>query len=109
MLWRGDPTTPEVALVHRPRYDDWSLPKGKAKAGEHLLVTAVREIAEETGHQPRVGPVLATVRYRVTTGGRPATKVVSYWAMRSAGGQLRAQPRGRRAALAAGARRAPRR
>src|ERR1700730_7226318 len=39
----------EVALVHRPRYDDWSLPKGKCQPGEHVLETAVREVAEETG------------------------------------------------------------
>jgi len=49
-LWR--PATGggiETALVHRPRYDDWSLPKGKPDEGEHLLETAVREVAEETG------------------------------------------------------------
>jgi 8-oxo-dGTP pyrophosphatase MutT (NUDIX family) len=86
VLWRGAPLTPEVALVHRPRYDDWSVPKGKAKSGEHLLVTALREMSEETGHVVRVGPRLTTVRYRVTSGGRPATKVVTYWSMRCAGG-----------------------
>ena len=86
VLWRGDPLSPEVALVHRPRYDDWSVPKGKAKSGEHLLVTALREMSEETGHVVRVGPRLTTVRYRVTSGGRPATKVVTYWSMRCAGG-----------------------
>jgi 8-oxo-dGTP pyrophosphatase MutT (NUDIX family) len=46
VLWRDDPGEPEVAVVHRPAYDDWSLPKGKAKPGEHLLVTALREVAE---------------------------------------------------------------
>ena len=51
VLWRGDADDPEVAVVHRPQYDDWSLPKGKAKPGEHLLVTALREMAEETGYQ----------------------------------------------------------
>jgi 8-oxo-(d)GTP phosphatase len=86
VLWRGDPLSPEVALVHRPRYDDWSVPKGKAKSGEHLLVTALREMSEETGHTVRVGPRLTTVRYGVTSGGRPATKVVTYWSMRCAGG-----------------------
>jgi 8-oxo-(d)GTP phosphatase len=45
VLWRGDASDPEVALVHRPRYDDWSLPKGKAKPKEHLLVTGLREMA----------------------------------------------------------------
>jgi 8-oxo-(d)GTP phosphatase len=90
VLWRGDPLSPEVALVHRPRYDDWSVPKGKAKSGEHLLVTALREMSEETGHVVRVGPRLTTVRYRVTSGGRPATKVVTYWSMRCAGGVFQA-------------------
>lgn len=86
VVWRGDASSPEVALVHRPAYDDWSIPKGKAKSGEHLLATALREIAEETGHVVRVGPRLTTVRYRVTSGSRPATKVVTYWSMRCAGG-----------------------
>jgi 8-oxo-(d)GTP phosphatase len=86
VLWRGDPRSPEVALVHRPRYDDWSIPKGKAKSGEHLLVTALREIAEETGHVVRVGPRLTTVLYRVTSGRRQATKSVTYWSMRCDGG-----------------------
>ena len=86
VLWRGDPLSPEVALVHRPQYDDWSVPKGKAKSGEHLLVTALREIVEETGHVVRVGPRLTTVRYRVTAGGRASTKAVTYWSMSCAGG-----------------------
>jgi 8-oxo-dGTP diphosphatase len=83
VLWRGDPEDPELAVVHRPAYDDWSLPKGKAKPGEHLLVTALREVAEETGQRAVIGPLLTTVRYRVTAGGRPADKVVTYWSMRA--------------------------
>jgi 8-oxo-dGTP pyrophosphatase MutT (NUDIX family)/broad specificity phosphatase PhoE len=90
VVWRQDPAAPEVALVHRPEYDDWSLPKGKAKAGEHLLVTAVREIAEETGCRARIGPFLTTVRYRVVSGGRPANKEVTYWSMRCVGGEFEA-------------------
>ena len=90
VLWRGAPEAPEVALVHRPAYDDWSLPKGKRSAGEHLLVTALREVEEETGHRPLLGPRLATVRYRVTSGGRRVTKSVTYWSMRSAGGRFAA-------------------
>lgn len=88
VLWRGDPLNPEVALVHRPKYDDWSLPKGKAKPGEHLLVTALREVAEETGCRPHIGPYLTTLQYRVTSGGRPANKMVSYWSMRYAEGSF---------------------
>lgn len=90
VLWRGDPSDPEVALIHRPQHDGWSLPKGKAKASEHLLVTALRETAEETGYHPRIGPYLITVRYRVTSGGHSANKVVTYWSMRSAGGSFQA-------------------
>lgn len=90
VLWRRDPSHPQVALVHRPQYDDWSLPKGKAKAGEHLLVTAVREMTEETGFHPRIGPYLTTVRYRVTSAARAADKVVTYWSMRCAGGAFQA-------------------
>lgn len=90
VLWRRDPLNPEVALVHRPQYDDWSLPKGRAKPGEHLLVTALREMTEETGYRPRIGPYLTTVRYRITSRGRSADKVGTYWSMRCAGGSFRA-------------------
>ena len=88
VLWRGDADAPEVALVHRPAYDDWSIPKGKAKPGEHILLTALREVAEETGHRPRIGPRLTTVRYPASSGGRRAVKIVSYWSMRAAGGSF---------------------
>jgi 8-oxo-dGTP pyrophosphatase MutT (NUDIX family) len=88
VLWRRDSSDPEVALVHRPKYDDWSLPKGKAKAGEHLLVTALREVTEETGYHPRIGPYLTAVRYRISSGGRSANKLVTYWSMRCAGGSF---------------------
>lgn len=90
VLWRDDPAEPEVALVHRPKYDDWSLPKGKAKVGEHLLVTALREVTEETGYRPRIGPFLITLQYLVTSGGRPSNKVVTYWSMRCGEGSFRA-------------------
>jgi 8-oxo-dGTP diphosphatase len=86
VLWRGDTEDPELAVVHRPAYDDWSLPKGKAKPGEHLLVTALREVAEETGQEAVIGPLLTTVRYRVTAAGRPADKAVTYWSMLRTGG-----------------------
>ena len=90
VLWRGDSSAPEVALVHRPKYDDWSLPKGKAKPGEHLLVTAMREVAEETGYRPRIGPYLTTLHYQVTSGGSPSDKVVTYWSMRCGEGSFEA-------------------
>lgn len=88
VLWRHDALNPEVALVHRPKYDDWSLPKGKAKLGEHLLLTALREVVEETGHRPRIGPHLTTVWYTDSSGCRLTNKVVTYWAMRCAGGSF---------------------
>lgn len=82
VLWRRSGRGIEVALVHRPRYDDWSLPKGKSKAGEHMLETAVREVTEETGLRPVLGRPLPTSRYE--SGGRP--KRVDYWAARPAPG-----------------------
>jgi len=90
VLWRRGRSGPEVALIHRPRYDDWSLPKGKAKRGEHLLVTALREVEEETGFSPRLGPFLA--RFRYTPARRRVCKDVSYWSMAatSAGGAFNA-------------------
>lgn len=66
----------EFCIIHRPHRQDWSLPKGKQNDGEHLLATAVREIAEETGHHVNLGRPLPTQRY--TVNGRP--KVVRYWA-----------------------------
>jgi 8-oxo-dGTP diphosphatase len=68
-------------LVHRPRFDDWSLPKGKLKRGEHPLAGAVREVREETGTRAWVGPRLPTVRYDVWSGDSLAEKSVDYWAM----------------------------
>jgi len=88
VLWRDGERGREVALVHRPRYDDWSLPKGKRKTGEQLLATAVREVTEETGYVPQVGPYLGQYRYSVTSGGRPAVKKVKYWAMQESGGSF---------------------
>jgi 8-oxo-(d)GTP phosphatase len=80
VLWRQGEQGPEVALVHRPRYDDWSFPKGKSLPGEHLLITAVREVTEETGIEVTLGRRLRTVRY--LSDGRP--KQVDYWAARPA-------------------------
>jgi 8-oxo-dGTP pyrophosphatase MutT (NUDIX family) len=67
----------EVALVHRPRYDDWTLPKGKVDRGESYEEAAVREVQEETGVRARLVRELPSTNYRVS--GRP--KVVRYWLM----------------------------
>lgn len=85
VLWRWTTGAQvEVALVHRPRYDDWSLPKGHLELGEHRAVAAVREIAEETGHRAVLGRYLGRSRYRV--GARP--KRVDHWAARAVGGSF---------------------
>ena len=76
----------EVAVIHRPKYDDWSLPKGKLDPGEHPLDAAVREVREETGQRARVGRDLGEVRYPVRRRGEARTKVVRYWAMEARGG-----------------------
>ena len=63
VLWRSCGDSPEVAVIHRPRYDDWSLPKGKVDPGETEPVTAVREVYEETGYRSQLGRRLASVSY----------------------------------------------
>ena len=67
----------QVALVHRPRYDDWTLPKGKLDPGESFEEAAVREVQEETGVRARLVRELPPTSYRVA--GRP--KIVRYWLM----------------------------
>ena len=73
--WRATAHGIEVLLVHRPKYDDWSLPKGKREPGEHVLLTAAREVLEETSMRPVFGPRLRTTEYLAH--GRP--KQVDYW------------------------------
>ncbi len=84
VLWRRRPDGDlEVLLVHRPRYDDWSIPKGKCDRGEADLACALREVAEETGLIGGVGPELPSQRYRDNKG---RDKVVRYWAMEAISG-----------------------
>jgi 8-oxo-dGTP diphosphatase len=78
VVMRGAPDETEVAVVHRPRYDDWSFPKGKLDPGETFEEAALREVREETGLVCRLGPELAFARYEDNKG-RP--KVVRYWLM----------------------------
>ncbi|MFF2013305.1 NUDIX hydrolase [Streptomyces sp. NPDC058195] len=85
VLWRRtDWGGLEVCLVHRPRYDDWSHPKGKLKRGETAPDAARREVLEETGQRCVPGAALPTVHY--TVDGRP--KEVVYWAAEAAGGSF---------------------
>jgi 8-oxo-dGTP diphosphatase len=77
----------EVLLVHRPGHGDWTLPKGKADPGETDEACALREVAEETGLACRLGPELATSRYRDRQG---RAKAVRYWAMTAGGGAFTA-------------------
>ncbi|ORV39646.1 NUDIX hydrolase [Mycolicibacter engbaekii] len=84
VLWRMRHGAVEVAVIHRPRYDDWSLPKGKVDPGENEPVTAVREILEETGQHAHLGRRLGAVSYPVAQG----TKKVRYWAARALGGDF---------------------
>jgi 8-oxo-dGTP diphosphatase len=86
VLWRRSPVTGdlEICLVHRPKYDDWSHPKGKLKRGEGALVGALREVAEETGYTAEPGVELPAVRYLAN--GRP--KQVRYWAAQAVSGRF---------------------
>jgi len=83
VVWRHGSREPEVLLVHRQRYPDWSLPKGKLDPGESGPAAAVREVAEETGVRVRLGPPLPDQHYTVDSVGGPRAKVVSYWAARA--------------------------
>jgi 8-oxo-dGTP pyrophosphatase MutT (NUDIX family) len=68
----------EVALIHRPRYDDWSFPKGKLERGESFEAAALREVAEETGIEAELGDELPSTRY---LDGKGREKLVRYWLM----------------------------
>ncbi len=84
--WRRRRARLQVALVHRPRYDDWSWAKGKLDSGETFPAAAARETLEETGLRVRLGHPLPTTTYTVGNGGRPAVKEVRYWAAEVTGG-----------------------
>jgi 8-oxo-dGTP diphosphatase len=79
IVHRRDPSGEwQVLLVHRPRYDDWSLPKGKADRGERPEETALREVEEETGLRCQLGDEVGETRYKDAKG---RSKVVRYWLM----------------------------
>lgn len=92
LVWRVRNGQLQVLAVHRPRYDDWSWPKGKLDPGETLPACAIREVAEETGKQIVLGQPLPTLRYPIAG---DKTKVVKYWAAKVASketGPIRARP-----------------
>ena len=77
VLWRkSDISQLEIAVIHRPRYDDWSLPKGKVESGESHISAGYREIQEETGYESTFGPEIGTIVYKL----EGAPKEVRYWA-----------------------------
>ncbi|GEC09265.1 DNA mismatch repair protein MutT [Streptomyces spinoverrucosus] len=84
VLWRRSPGGGglEICLVHRPKYDDWSHPKGKLKRDEDPLAGALREVGEETGYTATPGAELPTLHYLAN--GRP--KQVRYWAAEATSG-----------------------
>jgi 8-oxo-dGTP diphosphatase len=76
VLWQAiDDAEVKIAIIHRPRYDDWSLPKGGVDAGETHIQAAFREVLEETGVKAIFGPEIGTVDYEVNG----VTKEVRYW------------------------------
>lgn len=79
VVWRRVPAGVEVLVVHRPRYDDWSLPKGKREPGETDEECARRELFEETGLTGELGPEVGQVHY---TDHRGRAKQVRYWSVR---------------------------
>ncbi|MEU4508107.1 NUDIX hydrolase [Nonomuraea wenchangensis] len=78
VVWRGPASRPEVAVIHRPAYHDWTLPKGKLEPGEHVVAAALREVREETGLTVALGRALPPVHYLV----RGRLKRVDYWTAR---------------------------
>jgi 8-oxo-dGTP diphosphatase len=81
LLWRKGQAGYEIAIVHRPRYDDWSFPKGKLHNGETWLQAALREVKEETGYTVEVVGFAGAVSYDTLKG----PKVVCFWHMRPIG------------------------
>ncbi|MDP8971475.1 MAG: NUDIX hydrolase [Actinomycetota bacterium] len=94
VLWRRAEPGGElqVAVIHRPRYDDWTLPKGKLDASETELEAALREVREETGYRARPGRQLGHVQYLQTKQGRTRPKIVRYWAMEALDGAFSPGP-----------------
>ncbi|MEP6598187.1 MAG: NUDIX hydrolase [Actinomycetota bacterium] len=86
VVWREGPDEVEVAVIHRKRYDDWTLPKGKLHRGESELAAAVREVGEEIGARVSISRRLPRIGYMYAR--RP--KTVAFWAMQHRGGDFAA-------------------
>ena len=85
VLWRDRDGVREYAIIHRPKYDDWTLPKGKLDPGETHEQAALREVAEETGLRCELGEELSPARYRDRKG---RDKLVRYFRMSPVGGHF---------------------
>ena len=79
IVWRNNKDNTEVAIIHRPKYDDWSFPKGKVEPSESLIACAYREVIEETNIQTEFGAFLGDVEYLTPDG----KKRVSFWAAKA--------------------------
>ena len=84
VLWRDSGDERQFAVIHRPKYDDWTLPKGKLDPGETHEQAAVREVSEETGFSVELGAGLGETFYEHDD--RP--KLVRYWSMRAVDGRF---------------------
>src|SRR3954453_21768336 len=85
IVYRDGPEGTEVLLVHRPKYEDWTLPKGKLDPGETFEEAALREVEEETGMRAEVGGELPSTHYRDS---KDRPKVVRYWRMTPVSGEF---------------------
>ena len=103
VVWRIRDGAPEVQIIHRPRYDDWTLPKGKLLPGEPDLAAAVREVGEEIGATVAVQRRIGTIKYLVGD----ARKKVTYWSMRYRGGEFEPNDEVDNVAVATGRARIP--
>ncbi len=81
LLWKVTPAGRKLAVIHRPHYDDWTLPKGKCEPGERWQQTARREVEEETGIAARLTGFAGSTAYTVNG----VAKVVLFWHMEAAG------------------------
>ena len=79
IVWRNNKDKTEIAIIHRPKYDDWSFPKGKLEIGETLITCAHREVLEETNIQTAIGPFVGDIAYLTPD----SKKQVSFWAAKA--------------------------